>query len=682
MPTANANTGNGFSKAVSYALQEQKKDVPEQERAVVFEQNNVFGVNSKEIGKQMREIALERETVKKPVLHLQINFHPDEKPSKEQAQNAIDSILKDIGIEKDNHQYVIVNHKDKAHDHYHVIANRVGLDGELLKDHRIKDRLQVACDKVEKEQGLRPTQGRTVIYDPTQEKGFRFATKEEKLEHRAQLKPVIDKNPKIAEVKTDIRKELECVLSKKETQTPDQLLEALKEKGIEVKFIVNKNGISGVSFRTDNIAVKGSTVGYKWSEINKALETNKAQIQSIPAPEQRAATPAENASITLYEAKGTKAIAQYNEVFKSIVHDFNAELDKGTVKIDVEKILLDSLKTNVRSNFEGNLLPIFEEYLKKDIAKLVEAQQAQVKNMAEYKRQLENYELLMSAERQRITPKTTILFKNSEIERRNQELDKRKTEAIKPEFKPAVALSVADFTKPLPFIDPQRIEQKSTEIKHEIHKEVKAVLSKNETQTPEKLLQGLKEKGIEVRFSENESGISHVSFHSQGFSFKGYEVGHADQNINKALNANRLHKTAEIDNAKAYANAVKQTIIQFKDEAQRGNVTFDVQTMFVENIKKYVSQPDAATIQKFQEDLPKFQKAQQQLLHDHKIHQKERKNEVFHPTVHLYDRNFGKNATFKDQELKTHIKENTDQVIKASQSQDQQELKKNRGRGM
>ena len=36
MPTANANTGNGFSKAVSYALQEQKKDVPDQSRMEVM----------------------------------------------------------------------------------------------------------------------------------------------------------------------------------------------------------------------------------------------------------------------------------------------------------------------------------------------------------------------------------------------------------------------------------------------------------------------------------------------------------------------------------------------------------------------------------------------------------------------------------------------------------------------
>ena len=201
MPTANANTGNGFSKAISYALQEAKK-YPEETRAKVLEFNQVFG-SSREMGKQMREVADERKTVQKPVLHVQINFHPDEKLNRAQAELAIDSILKDIGIEKDNHQYVVVQHKDKAHDHYHVVANRVSMDGELLNDHRIKDRLQVACDKVEKEQGLRQTQGRTVIYDPREEKGFRYVNEQEKQLNKQQKqdRPLRDKNPKIMEQK-------------------------------------------------------------------------------------------------------------------------------------------------------------------------------------------------------------------------------------------------------------------------------------------------------------------------------------------------------------------------------------------------------------------------------------------------------------------------------------------------
>lgn len=281
MPTANANTGNGFSAAISYALQE-KKELSEKDRAVVFEQNHLFGT-SRQMGQQMRFMSDARDRVSKPVLHLQINFHPDEKLNKVQAQKAVDSILKEIGIERESHQYLVVQHQDKEHDHYHIIANRVGLDGSLVDGSFLKNRLQVACDKVEKEQNLRPTQGRTIMYDTSVEKGFRYATAEEKslIRQQKENKPIIDKNPKVMAEKNAIRDYLSAALAEMKVNTPEKLQAELNKKGIEIQFTSNKNGISGASFRKDNIAVKGSAIGYKWNDISKVLEENKIKVQEL-----------------------------------------------------------------------------------------------------------------------------------------------------------------------------------------------------------------------------------------------------------------------------------------------------------------------------------------------------------------------------------------------------------------
>ncbi|MCI0922776.1 relaxase/mobilization nuclease domain-containing protein [Sphingobacterium rhinopitheci] len=278
MPIANANTGNGFSKGVSYALQEQKQ-LSEDQRAVVLEYNNVFGT-SRDIGRQMRDIADDRERVQKPVLHLQINFHPDEKLGREKAKKAVHAILQEVGISSDNHQYVLVQHRDKAHDHYHVVANRVGMDGSLVSNERIIERLQVACDKVEQEQGLRRTEGRTVFYDPSQEKGFRYATSEEKKAHRAKNKKTnLDKNPNKREQQAVIKNEVIKVLQDKKISTADAFKKALESRGIDVRFMENKYGISGISFKTDKISVKGSQIGAKWNDISKILEHNSKTIQ-------------------------------------------------------------------------------------------------------------------------------------------------------------------------------------------------------------------------------------------------------------------------------------------------------------------------------------------------------------------------------------------------------------------
>ena len=273
MPTANANTGNGFTKAVSYAKQELKV-LEEDQRPEVLQMHNVAG-NTREVGKQMREVADDRERVQKPVLHIQINFHPDEKLNKEQANKAVDQVLKEVGIHKENNQYLVVQHKDKPHDHYHVVANRVGLDGNLVSNERILERLQVACDKVEQEQGLRRTPGRTVFYDPSQEKGFRYATKLEKAQHRASTpRKIVDKRQKNEQEKTSIKAEVGGVLADKSINSPEKFKNAMQAKGIDVRFIENKNGITGVSFKRNNISVKGSEIDSKWSTIKNNLDQN------------------------------------------------------------------------------------------------------------------------------------------------------------------------------------------------------------------------------------------------------------------------------------------------------------------------------------------------------------------------------------------------------------------------
>lgn len=280
MPTANANTGKGFTGVISYAKQEmaKQKDIAQEQRAEVLQEHNIGG-NTRDIAKQMREVAMERPTVQKPVLHIQINFHPDEKLTKEQANKAIDAVLKEIGVNKENNQYLVAQHKDKEHDHYHAVINRVGLDGSLVSNEKILDRLQVACDKVEQEQGLRRTEGRTIFYDPTQEKGFRYATSEEKADHRAtksrDKKTIIsDKNEKVSYVKKDIQDRINDVLADKSVTTPEQFKERLESLDIDVKFTKQASGISGVSFKKDDVSIKGSAIDAKWGRVDQALTEN------------------------------------------------------------------------------------------------------------------------------------------------------------------------------------------------------------------------------------------------------------------------------------------------------------------------------------------------------------------------------------------------------------------------
>lgn len=268
-------TGTGFRGALSY-VQKEKENLSQEQRPEILERNNLWG-DTREMSQQMRFISNGRERVSRPVLHVSINFSKMERLDEAKAQTAVNAVLKELGISKDNHQYIVAKHKDAGHPHYHVVVNKVGLDGSYINTSYIKNKLMVACDKVEQEHGLLRNENRTVRYDPTSEKGWRYATAEEKrqIAENKRNRVIRDKNPKAVDSKTYVKTTVEQMLSKKEIDSPEIFKTAMHLKGVEVKYMTNKNGISGVSFRYREEAVKGTSIGYKWGDISNSLEGNR-----------------------------------------------------------------------------------------------------------------------------------------------------------------------------------------------------------------------------------------------------------------------------------------------------------------------------------------------------------------------------------------------------------------------
>lgn len=275
------STGNGFRSTISYVHKEHEKDLPKNKKPEVIEKNLVFG-NTPEMARQMRFVSNANSRISKPVMHVSISFDAKERISEEQRQKAVQSVLKEMGVKSLDHQYLIVKHNDTANPHYHIVLNKVDLDGKKLnlgfdgkKEEFIKNRLQVIADKIEQEQGLKRTEGRNIVYDANSEKAYRFLSKEEKSEQKSRNKKAIrEKNPNKREQQTAIKNEVSKVLQDKKLITADDFKQTLASKGIDVRFANNKNGIYGVSFKTDKISVKASQIGVKWGDINKILIAN------------------------------------------------------------------------------------------------------------------------------------------------------------------------------------------------------------------------------------------------------------------------------------------------------------------------------------------------------------------------------------------------------------------------
>lgn len=233
----------------------------------------------------MRFVSNANSRMSKPVMHISVSFDAKEHISEEQRQQAVQSVLKEMGVNAQDHQYLIVKHNDTANPHYHIVLNKVDLDGKKLnlgfdgkKEGFIKNRLQVISDKIEQEQGLQRTEGRNIIYDANNEKGYRFLTADEKEEREERKtinkKTVLNKNPNIKSLQSSVQVSIQSILQDRNITNIKQFKAMVESKGIDVRLTENKNGILGISFSTDKISVKGSLIGAKWGDVEKTLITN------------------------------------------------------------------------------------------------------------------------------------------------------------------------------------------------------------------------------------------------------------------------------------------------------------------------------------------------------------------------------------------------------------------------
>lgn len=111
---------------------------------------------------EMKAVAGENTRVKDPVLHMVISWPEGERPTREQWTAAVDTTVKQLGLE--GHQFMAVAHEDTENFHVHIMANRV--HEQSLKSwgaEWYKENLSNACREIEHTQGWRVENGLTRI---------------------------------------------------------------------------------------------------------------------------------------------------------------------------------------------------------------------------------------------------------------------------------------------------------------------------------------------------------------------------------------------------------------------------------------------------------------------------------------------------------------------------------------
>lgn len=276
-----SKSGNNFSSAAEYDLAQGRYAEQEADKKPeILEQNFLSATSYKELGKEYNEVADFNKKCKNPVIKFSVSFDPKEKLADTQKLEFTKKVMKEMGIREDNNQYMISRHSDKGHDHHHILANRVGMDGKVLSDSYSKYRLETAIDKVEKQMGFNNDLAKTrrFVFDETQEKGYKV--QKENFRNNREKVSTKDTKKGIAEKKEYIKNNVEKSLQ--ESKSVAELQTKLQEKNISVDARIDKsNKLTGISFNYDNFSVKGSALGkeFKSAGISKTLQSNLEKDQ-------------------------------------------------------------------------------------------------------------------------------------------------------------------------------------------------------------------------------------------------------------------------------------------------------------------------------------------------------------------------------------------------------------------
>lgn len=107
---------------------------------------------------QMEATAAQNYRVQKPVYHLSLNAPPLEHFSREEWEEMADRVLKDLGLSE--HQALLVAHTDRAHEHVHLMINRVHPESlKAWSNSHDYARIEKSLRHLERDLGLREVAG-------------------------------------------------------------------------------------------------------------------------------------------------------------------------------------------------------------------------------------------------------------------------------------------------------------------------------------------------------------------------------------------------------------------------------------------------------------------------------------------------------------------------------------------
>lgn len=246
MVKAKVERGSGFRGVLNYGFGDGK--------GAEIVGGNMLGTDPRALA---QEFALSREArseVQRPVWHCSLSCPPGETLSAEQWDALTNDFMRMMDL--DAHQFVAIRHTDTEHDHVHIVASRIRLDGELWHGQWEARKAINATQRLEREHGLTLTPGLEDI-DVIDNR-------------RAPTKPEIEQADRTGEAPARLRLQEALDGALKQPGTVFAFMDQLEAAGVTVRPNVASTGrLNGFSFEIDGIPFKGSQLGkaYSWKQL-------------------------------------------------------------------------------------------------------------------------------------------------------------------------------------------------------------------------------------------------------------------------------------------------------------------------------------------------------------------------------------------------------------------------------
>lgn len=239
------STGTSFSAAAQYneeglsARQQQQKAG----KVRYLDGYNLLADDARGIAAEMGAVA-SRSRTEQPVWNVSFSAADGQQLTDQQWLGVVEKYMTEIGTSTDRHQVAVWHHSDTGRDHIHALINAVPTDGErALKRYQCGIRAKQAAQQID-----------TSLAQPIQQ------------------------GVGIREV---IGQAIRTTLQETKPTTFDELVADLKQIGITALITTNAAGGGGTSFKQgDHKPVKGSAMGFKFAELARQLEANRAEYQA------------------------------------------------------------------------------------------------------------------------------------------------------------------------------------------------------------------------------------------------------------------------------------------------------------------------------------------------------------------------------------------------------------------